>query len=66
MVYFNRNYVKTEIFPRKLGSKIADSSTIREDSDYDDEFVANPEKTAIQIETAKEVIYLVEEYIDKN
>lgn len=64
--YFNKNYVKTEIFPRKLGSKISDASTIREDSDYDDEFVVKPEETAVQIETAKELIHLVEEYIEKN
>lgn len=33
--YFNKNYVNTEIFPRRLGHKIAEATTIREDSDYD-------------------------------
>ena len=37
--YFNKNYVYPEIFPRKMGSKIADASSVREDSDYDDEYV---------------------------
>ena len=64
--YFNKNYVKTKIFPRNLGSRISDASTIREDSDYDDEFIVKPEETAVQIETAKELIHLVEEYIEKN
>ena len=33
---FNKNYVKTEIFPRKLGKKIVESEEIRHASDYDD------------------------------
>lgn len=64
--YFNKNYVKAEIFPRRLGSRISNASTLREDSDYDDDFIVKPEETAIQIETAKELIHLVEEYIEKN
>lgn len=63
--YFNKNYVNTEIFPRKMGRKIARASTIREDSDYDDEFVVKPSETMEQIQTAEELIKLVEEYINK-
>lgn len=63
--YFNKNYVRTEIFPRKIGGKIADSSKIREDSDYDDEYIVKPEETQAQIETAKELIELVEKYIEQ-
>ncbi len=62
--YFNKNYVSTEIFPRYMGRKIAQASTIREDSDYDDEFVVNAEKTLEQIETAGQLIELVETYIN--
>lgn len=61
--YFNKNYVNTEIFPRFLGHKIAEATTVREDSDYDDEFIVKPEE---QIKTAKELLELVEEYINKN
>jgi len=46
-----------------MGKKIAQASAIREDSDYDDEFVVQPETTKIQIETAKELNKLVEGYI---
>ena len=63
-VYFNKNYVNTEIFPKKIGHKIAEAYTIREDSDYDDEYSADAESTKIQIETAKEMIGLVEKYIE--
>ena len=64
--YFNKNYVYPEIFPRKMGSKIADASSVREDSDYDDEYIVKQEDTLKQIETAKELLKLVEEYIDKH
>ena len=39
------------------------SNRIREDSDYDDEYVAQPEATEAQIKTAEELIELVEKYI---
>ena len=48
-----------------MGRRISDASKIREDSDYDDEFVVRPEDTLAQIETAKEMIKLTEEYINK-
>ena len=64
--YFNKNYVNTEIFPKKLGHKIAEATTVREDSDYDDEFIVKPEETEQQIKTAEELIELVERYIDEN
>jgi uncharacterized protein (UPF0332 family) len=63
--YFNKNYVSTNIFPRKIGRKIANASTIREDSDYDDEYIVKQEDTLEQIETAKELMKLVEEYIEE-
>ena len=63
--YFNKNYVSTEIFPKIIGKKIAQASAIREDSDYDDEFVVNADKTLEQINTAESLIEMVEQYINK-
>ena len=63
LAYFNKNYINKEIFSRMMGRKIQNASAIREDSDYDDEFVVQPETTKIQIETAKELNKLVEGYI---
>lgn len=62
--YFNKNYVSKELFPRYMGRKIAQASTIREDSDYDDDFIVDSEKTLEQIKTAEELIDLVEDYIN--
>lgn len=61
--YFNQHYVKTEKFPRIISKKIALASKIREDSDYDDEFLGSNEDTFNQIETARYLIELVEEYL---
>ena len=63
--YFNGHYIKNEIFPRKINNKIVQARKIREDSDYDDEFVADGEQTKQQLQTAEELINLVEEYIKK-
>lgn len=66
LAYFNKNYVKEEIFPRQIGRRIVLASKIREDSDYDEEYKPNPEITLSQIQTAKELIQLVEIYLKTN
>lgn len=60
---FNKNYVKTDIFPRKLGKKIVESEEIRHASDYDDFYIATREEAEEQIQTAKELVSRVEEYV---
>ena len=64
IAYFNKNYIHTGIFPKDMGRRISNASRIREDSDYDDEFVVNPEDTLAQIKTAEEIIKLAENYIN--
>lgn len=64
LAYFNQYYIKTEIFPKMISKKISQASKVREDSDYDDEFEPSAEETKMQIETARELIDLVEKYIE--
>ena len=59
---FNKNYIKTEIFPRKLGRKIVEAEEIRHASDYDDFYIASKEETERLIAVAGEFIELVEKY----
>ena len=59
---FNKNYVKTEIFPRKLGKKIVEAEEIRHASDYDDFYIASKEESEQQISVADEFIILAEKY----
>ena len=53
---FNKRDIKTEVFPRTLGRKIAEAEEIRHASDYDDFFVATKDEAAEQIATAEELI----------
>lgn len=66
IAYFNKNYIHTEIFPKTIGRKVSIASKLREDSDYDDEFIVDPNDTFKQIETANELIELVSNYIKSN
>ena len=61
---FNKEYVKTEIFPRKIGRSIAEAEEIRHASDYDDFYIANKDEAKDLIDTAEKLIGLIEEYID--
>lgn len=64
LAYFNKEYVNKGIFPKMIGRKISQAQRIREDSDYDDDYEPSLEKTEQQINTAQELIDLVEEYVD--
>lgn len=64
LAYFNKNYIKTEIFPRQMGRRIIMASKVREDSDYDEKYEPSSEATSLQIKTAKELIELVEKYLN--
>lgn len=60
---FNRYYIHTGIFPIDFAAKITQAEIIRHQSDYDDFYIASKEKTLLQIETASQLIELVEKYL---
>ncbi len=60
---FNKEYVKTEIFPREIGRRIAEAEEIRHASDYDDFYIATKEEAKNQIATEECFGKLVEKYI---
>ena len=62
---FNKEYVKTEIFPREIGKRIASMEEIRHASDYDDFYVTTLEEVNEQIATAEDFIQMVESYCNK-
>ena len=59
---FNKEYVKTGIFPREIGRKIGEAEEIRHASDYDDFYIASKEESERQIIVAAEFIQLIEIY----
>lgn len=59
---FNKEYIKNEIFPREIGRNISEAEEIRHASDYDDFYIATVEEAREQINVAKEILCLIEEY----
>ena len=59
---FNKEYIKTGIFPGTLGRRIAEAEEIRHASDYDDFYIATKEEAEEQIMTADELTRLIEIY----
>lgn len=62
---FNKEFVATEIFPRTIGRKISMLALIREQSDYNDFYIASNMESRQQLEIAEELIKLVAEYLKK-
>ena len=63
---FNKEYIKTGIFPGTLGRRIAEAEEIRHASDYDDFYIATKEEAEEQIMTADQIIRLIEIYSKEN
>lgn len=59
---FNKDYIRTAIFPRIMGRKIAEAQEIRHASDYDDFYIATKSEALEQIETAGELLDLIDDY----
>ena len=60
---FNKDYIKTEIFPKEFGRQIVKAEEIRHASDYNDFYVARKQDAIEQIETAVNLIEFADEYI---
>ena len=63
--YFNKNYVHTDRFPREIGRNISKAAKIRHASDYDEFYIASKEEAERQIQTAKELVDLVDKFISE-
>ena len=61
--YFNQHYIATEIFSKDLGRLIGRCKRKRETSDYDDFYVASKEEAQEQLNTAKQTLMKVCEYL---
>lgn len=59
---FNKDYIRTEIFPKAYGRKIIEAEEIRHASDYDDFYIATKAEAEEQITTAAELLELIENY----
>ena len=60
---FNRDFVHTGIFPKEISRKISRAQEVRHASDYDDFYIVSAEDAKEQLETAEEVVDMVEKYL---
>ena len=60
---FNKDYVKTSVFPREMGRKIGQAEEIRHASDYDDFYIVSVDEAKEQLEAAKTIVAMIEEYL---
>jgi uncharacterized protein (UPF0332 family) len=63
--YFIRLYIKTGELPIEFSDIIISASKIRNNSDYDDFFIASKEMTKTQINKCKELCHAINEYLHK-
>ena len=63
---FNQLYVKTGIFPKEVGRALTKAEKVRTASDYDDFYVASKKETVGQLAFAKELIGMIEVYINEH
>ena len=61
--YFNQNYIKTNIFSKDVSLFVKNASLIRNQSDYDDFYIASKEEAKEQIENAEYIIKVISEYL---
>ncbi len=64
IAYFNRNYVKTGIFPREASKLIKLVSEKRESADYLDFYVVSAKDAKMQMEHAEQFGSLVRAYLE--
>ena len=63
---FNKDYVKTEIFPREVDRKIGEAEEIRHASDYDDFYIADKKECQEQVKMAVEFLYKAKAFINNS
>lgn len=61
--YFQQHYVKSGIFAKDYSTMLTNASMKRNQSDYNDFFIATQAETQEQLENAKCFIRVVEEYL---
>lgn len=66
IAYFNRVYVKEEIFDKTLSKLVDTCYRLREKADYQDFFLVSHEMAEEQLSKAENVINLIAPYLDEN
>ena len=65
IAYFQKEYIKTGIFDKKLSKYLQGAFQIRNSCDYDDFYVASKQDAQEQYERAEEMLRILEDYINR-
>ena len=65
IAYFQKEFIKTEIFDRKYSKYLQQAFQIRNSCDYDDFFIVSKHDAEEQYERAIEIVASIEEYLGK-
>ena len=66
IAYFQKEFIKTEIFDRKYSKYLQQAFQIRNSCDYDDFFIISKQDAEEQYERAAELFIIIEEYIKES
>ena len=63
IAYYQKEFIKTEIFDKKYSKYLQQAFQIRNSCDYDDFFIVSKQDAEEQYERAAEMLAVIEEYI---
>ena len=63
IAYFQKGYIKTEIFDKKYSKYVQNAFQVRNSNDYDDFYIVSVTETQEQIEKAEELIKIIKKYL---
>lgn len=66
IAYFQKEYIKTEIFDKKYSKYIQQAFQIRNNCDYNDFFIVSKQEAKEQYERATELLDVIQDYIKSN
>ena len=66
IAYFQKNYIKTEIFERKYSKYLSGAFQIRNSCDYDDFYIVSKANAEEQYRKVDEMIHAIVDYLSKS
>lgn len=66
IAYFQKNYIKTEIFERKYSKYLTGAFQIRNSCDYDDFYIVSRVNAEEQYRKVDEMIHVIIDYLSKS
>lgn len=64
IAYFQKEYIKTEIFDKKYSKYVQQAFQVRNSCDYDDFYIVSKQEAIIQYYNAEELLDAIKKYIE--